>query len=112
MDILYHSIFGSVELKEPVVMTHGEGQSVGGKERCDPNTFLNGVAALRSLDYLSAQDVDGAWAGGRGFKRQPYLTVADAGGGTITKDSISMVTATVTPSLMVRASTGNRSLDR
>ncbi|CAM9243696.1 unnamed protein product, partial [Ectocarpus sp. 8 AP-2014] len=47
------------------------------------------------------QDVDGAWAGGRGFKKQPYLTVADVGGGTITMDSTTMVTASVTPSLMV-----------
>eukprot|EP00752_Nemacystus_decipiens_P003960 g3626.t1 len=50
---------------------------------------------------LLEQDIDGAWAGGRGFKRQPYLTIADAGGGTITMDSFSMVRATVTPSLMV-----------
>lgn len=52
---------------------------------------------------LHFQDVDGAWAGGRGFKKQPYLTVADAGGSTITMDSTTMVTASVTPSLMVRA---------
>ncbi|CAM9102436.1 unnamed protein product [Scytosiphon promiscuus] len=47
------------------------------------------------------QDVDGAWAGGRGFKKQPYLTVVDAGGGTITMDSTTTITAAVTPSLMV-----------
>lgn len=50
---------------------------------------------------LIIQDVDGAWAGGRGFKRQPYLTVMDAGGGMVSSDSVTMVTASVTPSLMV-----------
>lgn len=55
-----------------------------------------------AFGVLFCQDVDGAWAGGRGFKRQPYLSVADAGGGIITMDSFTMVTATVTPSLMVR----------
>lgn len=46
--------------------------------------------------------MDGAWAGGRSFKKQPYLTVADAGGAKVTKDSTTMVTASITPSLMVR----------
>lgn len=47
------------------------------------------------------KDVDGAWAGGHGFKKQPYLTVLDAGGGVVSGDSITMITASVTPSLMV-----------
>lgn len=69
-----------------------------------PLSSLSDVPGILTPRYLSVarQDVDGAWAGGRGFKKQPYLTVADAGGGTITMDSITMVTATVTPSLMVR----------
>lgn len=50
---------------------------------------------------LMFQNVDGAWAGGRGFKKQPYLTVIDGGGGTVTGDTTTMVTASVTPSLMV-----------
>lgn len=45
--------------------------------------------------------MDGAWAGGRGFKKQPYLTVADAGGGVVAQDSTTIVTASVTPSLLV-----------
>lgn len=52
---------------------------------------------------LCTQDIDGAWAGGRGFKKQPYLTVVDAGGGRVTGDVTTMVTASVTPSLMVSA---------
>lgn len=47
--------------------------------------------------------MDGAWAGGRGFKKQPYLTLADAGGGVVTGDSVTMVSASITPSLTVMA---------
>lgn len=51
--------------------------------------------------FPTLQDIDGAWAGGRGFKNQPYITVIDAGGEVVTGDSKTMVTASVTPSLMV-----------
>jgi hypothetical protein len=48
-----------------------------------------------------AQRIDGAWAGGRGFRRQPYVTVTDGGGNIISTDVTTKITALVTPSMAV-----------
>lgn len=63
--------------------------------------FVYTFIRVSRVFILLPQDVDGGWAGGRGFKKQPYLTLVDAGGGMVKTDSTTMVTASVTPSLMV-----------
>lgn len=67
-----------------------------------PLPHLPRLANVVYVLYPAIQDVDGSWAGGRGFKKQPYLTVMDAGGGMVSSDSVTKVSVTVTPSLMVR----------